>query len=65
MPDEIDRSVEYQEKVLDIQLRLRKPSGPAACGYCHNCGDEVSEDKRWCDSACRNDWENRKSRGLD
>ena len=42
---------------LDRDLAQRKPAGPAATGYCLNCGEPV--DGRWCNPECREDWSKR------
>ncbi len=67
MADEIDKANERAEEILEDALKVRRPEGPPACGYCYNCSEFVGPEERWCDSDCRDDWEKlmkaRKSRG--
>ena len=58
--DEADITGEKEEFVLLGNLsKSRKPEGPAAVGYCLNCGPDTKlpNGMRWCNADCRNDWE--------
>lgn len=35
----------------------KKKNGPKATGRCLNCDAPLSDDHRWCDLNCRDDWE--------
>lgn len=59
--DRVDESVEFHR---EIAMRQRKPEGPPAVGYCHNCHEPLQPGARFCDSDCRDDWENRNARGC-
>jgi hypothetical protein len=63
MADDIDRAADLNELYLDIALN-NKPSndpGITLTGECHNCNHSVSQDQRFCDVDCRDDWEKRKA----
>jgi cytidine deaminase len=58
MPDEVDSANDQAEQILALQLKARKPVGPAPCGYCHYCLEEFTDPaKIFCDSDCANDFE--------
>jgi hypothetical protein len=42
---------------LEAVLRVRYPAGPSPTGRCLWCGEPLTEQLRWCDAACRDDWE--------
>ncbi|MBS0474748.1 MAG: DUF2116 family Zn-ribbon domain-containing protein [Proteobacteria bacterium] len=52
-----DKATEREEQDRDIALHQRKPEGPAATGQCLYCEDPLPPGKRWCCTACRDDWE--------
>lgn len=61
MADKADIAGEKEQFVMMGNLtQSKKPEGPEPRGYCLNCGPEVKlpVGMRWCDSACRDDWEN-------
>ncbi|WP_018609452.1 DUF2116 family Zn-ribbon domain-containing protein [Uliginosibacterium gangwonense] len=58
--DYYDRAAELEALSRDIALATRKQEGPAPTGYCLNCGETVSPGHRWCEVACREDWEARR-----
>lgn len=58
-PDQSDRATAMEEMRRRAAISARRPSGPPANGECHNCGDRLSGDQRWCDEHCRDDWEKR------
>ena len=37
--------------------KSRKPEGPKATGFCLFCDEPLDDGLRWCNAACRNDWE--------
>lgn len=60
MTDIIDTANERAEKDLALALKAAThQSGPAAVGYCLNCGPDVplTDGRRWCDGDCRDDWQ--------
>lgn len=58
MADIADRAQKREEEILEAALKHRKPEGPQANGFCHNCGEHLrGKGARWCDAACRDDWE--------
>ena len=58
--DDMDRAAEYEQRMLEAALRVRKPE-PKPCGYCHNCGSSVGTARLlFCDEDCRDDYEHRK-----
>lgn len=46
-----------EEQFLDAALKRRKPTGPNAIGHCLSCNAELSDNRRWCDHWCREDWQ--------
>lgn len=55
--DPLDRAAAETEHTIAVALSVRKPTGPVANGECHNCGEDVADNLRWCDAECRNAWE--------
>ena len=45
-----------EEHFLKIALSTRKSAGPVATGRCFYCNAELSDNRRWCDEWCRDDW---------
>ena len=45
-----------EEQFLKVALTNRKPGGPAATGRCLYCNAELSDNRRWCDKWCQEDW---------
>lgn len=56
MADDVDRAQVAADKHLEAQLQRRKPS-LVADGSCHWCLESVSRDSHFCDSDCRDDYE--------
>lgn len=60
MADIIDDANEKAELFLAAALASHhskpKVSTPGI-GICLNCSADVEGERRWCDAACRNDWE--------
>lgn len=46
-----------EEQFLEVALKHRKPNGPNSTGRCLYCNAELSDNRRWCDSWCREDYE--------
>lgn len=57
MADIIDDANEAAETHLRASISHRMPTGPEANGYCYNCNEKLESAQRWCDAACRDDWE--------
>lgn len=56
MADPADLGNEAAELFLDIAHKNRRREEPqAGIGMCLNCGASLDDDRRWCDSACRDD----------
>lgn len=57
MADDVDRGQERDQILLEAQIAARKPEGPRATGQCLTCEDPLPPAHRWCDAACRDDYE--------
>ena len=57
MYDPADLSQADIENRLSAALSVRKPEGPKPTGNCLSCQAPLPPGLRWCDSACRDDWE--------
>jgi hypothetical protein len=57
MADDIDRANHQVELTIAAELAQKKPEGPKPTGVCLQCGVPVEQHRRWCDAACRDDWE--------
>lgn len=57
MSDDIDRAQNEVERSLGEALRARKVVGPVATGRCLYCDEIVDDEQRWCDSQCRDEWQ--------
>lgn len=55
--DDPDRATIREENARDDALRERKPEGPVATGQCLNCEKPLADGARWCDSECRDEWQ--------
>lgn len=64
MSDEADLAQSHMELEEEMRRRYKKPVGleVEATGKCLNCGERLDSVKRWCDDACREDWEVRRGR---
>ncbi|MDR1646826.1 MAG: hypothetical protein LBR88_02170 [Zoogloeaceae bacterium] len=58
MPDLADLA-QLQQEHLDAFTRAGawKPVAPEATGFCLNCGAPLAQGLRWCDTDCRDDWQ--------
>lgn len=61
---DVDDAQAQEEHNRDIALKMRKPEGPSAKGYCLECGDEDIGGRRWCSAQCARDWERRQDQSL-
>ena len=58
--DEIDRGNEQAQLILDMNIaKARVGHQIQFTGACHNCGDSVGHQQRFCDVNCRNDYQAR------
>lgn len=57
MADDVDLMLEREQIYHEQLLKVRKPEGPVANGFCHSCEEPVPEAHRWCDRDCRDDYE--------
>ncbi|SOD41357.1 hypothetical protein [Nitrosovibrio sp. Nv4] len=60
MADEIDQGNETAEFFLDLALRKQQQqdvSTPKGIGMCLSCETDIDDDRRWCDAACRDDYQ--------
>ena len=59
MADEIDRANDRAQQNLELSIRAASASAPRlpAIGSCYNCDEPVADPKRFCDAACRDDWQ--------
>lgn len=55
--DVVDQGNEAAELFNKAALSQRKPEGPESTGFCFNCEARLAPKLRWCDAACRDDWE--------
>lgn len=56
MSDDLDIAAEREELERTFAQSVRKPAGPIATGRCLYC-DELTGERRWCDSGCRDAWQ--------
>lgn len=61
MADEIDKAADHNELLLTCALSHRKPT-LRSTGKCHWCDETVPENAHFCDSDCRDDFEQYKRR---
>lgn len=60
MADDIDRSVEKEQLLLDAAINSSRKTvnAPVATGYCLTClKPQTDPQRRWCDADCRDIWE--------
>lgn len=55
--DEADRADQEVTMGIAESMRRKKSVGPAPCGACYFCGEDVGPDQRWCNKDCQDDWE--------
>lgn len=55
--DPLDIAAAAEEKFREAALAVRMPQGPQSCGHCLNCDAPLAAGLRWCDAACRDEWE--------
>lgn len=57
MADDADRADALVQAMVEAGIAAATGPGPAATGECLWCGEPLPEPLRWCDAACRDDWE--------
>lgn len=58
MSDDADKTQDRLEKEEFLRKRYQKTIRYAeSTGHCLNCGEALSDDRRWCDIDCAKDWE--------
>ena len=57
-----DRATEREEQDRALALKVRRPEGPQATGFCLSCSEPVLAGLRWCDATCRDDWQREQAR---
>jgi hypothetical protein len=60
MADEADRAGDQQQIIFDATVKkiINTPLDTSnISGICWNCGEITGKSKRWCNSECRDDWE--------
>jgi hypothetical protein len=64
MADQLDRAQQENDLHLAVQLKKRKHIAPVT-GYCAWCAEKAPAKASFCDSDCRDDYEqDRRKRGL-
>jgi hypothetical protein len=53
--DDLELAADYQSRDIAYGLTLRRAEAPAAQGVCLHCGEETT--KRWCDTTCRDEYQ--------
>ena len=54
--DESDQATDREIKDREMLMKLKKPEGPKATGFCLNCEEPLAPNIRWCDLFCQRDW---------
>ena len=64
MADILDQADEASDAFFRAALSTtKKPEGPKPDGYCYACSARLEvESARWCDDACRDDYEHEQRR---
>lgn len=59
MTDFIDDTLKREDHLLQLRIQQARDTTPAAVftGECLECGEPVSEPRRWCSRVCAADWE--------
>ena len=57
MSDNLDIASEREELARSMALTVKKPEGPVPTGRCLYCDEIVDDAQRWCDSECRDAWQ--------
>ena len=61
--DNANATAEYLAGLAVKEARTNK-KGPEPTGHCLNCGEDLSDSRRWCDKDCASDWEKLNNRGV-
>lgn len=51
-----DDATMREEHFRELALNNKKPEGPRAIGHCLFCNAQLTDNRRWCDAWCREDW---------
>jgi hypothetical protein len=64
MADLIDLAQQQQERLQTAREKYGRGLAPApeATGFCLNCGNPLTDGRRWCDAECRDDSDRRDRR---
>lgn len=62
MSDSIDHAVEIEDFMLQTQLTKRRDEAADFTGFCLYCEEPVEQPHRWCDVACRDDYQKQQAR---
>jgi len=57
MSDNLDIASDREELARSFALAVKKPVGPLATGRCLYCDEILDDTQRWCDSDCRDAWQ--------
>lgn len=58
MSDVIDKACDREQLDRDLAIKSAREAGPEApvTGHCLWCNAELTEQRRWCDAWCQEDW---------
>lgn len=61
MSREHDQASAFEQAERDRNIHKVRSAKPAveATGECLSCATKIKQPLRWCDSACRDDWQKR------
>lgn len=63
MSDDADKTQDRLEKEEFLRKKYQKTIRYVESnGHCLNCGEPLSDDRRWCDKDCAEDWEHLNNR---
>ena len=57
MSDDVDRAQNEVDRATAEAMKMRKVAGPVATGRCLYCDEILDDVQRWCDSVCRDEWQ--------
>ena len=57
-----DRATELEALGRARALKVRRPEGPQAAGFCLSCSEPVPAGLRWCDASYRDDRQREQAR---
>lgn len=56
--DSVDMAAIREEQERERVFGIPRPDGPPFTGECYYCETDLPEPRRWCDSECRDQWQN-------